>query len=127
VPADGLTHPLGVAARTVGVDRSVVLAAPAVRLTRLGRIALTLVVTLLGLAMIAAAMMTAGRHGRPTPSLPSSAPAVVVVQPGETLWTIARRVAPSRDPREIVTELRRLNALPSADVRAGQQLRLRER
>jgi LysM repeat protein len=100
------------------------LAAP-VRLTRLGRVLLGLVAVLISLSVTATAVTLAVRHGRPVPALPASAPAVVVVQPGDTLWGIARRVAPQRDPRDVVTELRQLNALPSADVRAGQQLRLR--
>jgi len=97
-----------------------------VRLTRLGRAVLGLAGILLGLAILVGPTVAAARLGRPVPALPSSAPAVVVVQPGETLWTIARRVAPERDPRDVVTELRRRNALPSADVRAGQRLRLRD-
>jgi LysM repeat protein len=96
-----------------------------VRLTRLGRALLGLAAVLLGLAVAVTAATMAVRHGRPVPALPASAPAVVVVKPGDTLWEIARRVAPQRDPRDVVAELRRLNALPSADVRAGQQLRLR--
>jgi len=95
------------------------------RLTRLGRLMVGLVAAVLGLTVFAGAAATAVRHGRPAPALPRSGPATVVVQPGETLWTIARRVAPARDPREVVTDLRRLNALPTADIRAGQQLRIR--
>jgi LysM repeat protein len=81
---------------------------------------------LVGLAILVGPMVAAVRLGHPVPALPSTAPAVVVVQPGDTLWTIAERVAPERDPRDIVTELRRRNGLPSADVRAGQRLRLRD-
>jgi len=57
--------------------------------------------------------------------VPASAPAQVVVAPGETLWSIAERVAPDRDPRTVVAGIQRLNDLPTADVRAGQTLRLR--
>jgi len=96
-----------------------------VRLTRLGRLMVGFVAAMLGLTVFTGAAAVAVRHGRPAPALPSSDPATVVVQPGETLWTIARRVAPARDPREVVTDLRRLNALPTADIRAGQQLRIR--
>jgi LysM repeat protein len=96
-----------------------------VRLTRLGRLMVGLVAAVLGLTVFAAAAAVAARHGRPAPALPSSGPVTVVVQPGETLWTIARRVAPARDPREVVADLRRLNVLPTADIRAGQQLRIR--
>jgi Tfp pilus assembly protein FimV len=39
-----------------------------------------------------------------------------VVEPGDTLWSIARRVAPSRDPRPVVDGLIEAN-----DVRGGLQ------
>src|SRR5215216_692372 len=40
-----------------------------------------------------------------------------VVQPGDTLWSIARRVAPGRDPRPVVDGLIEAN-----DVRGGLQI-----
>jgi hypothetical protein len=98
---------------------------PLTPVTPLGRLTLGSLAVLLGLTVLVGAMAAAARLGRPVPALPSSAPAVVVVQPGDTLWAIARRVAPERDPRDVVAELRQLNALPSADVRTGQRLRLR--
>jgi Tfp pilus assembly protein FimV len=39
-----------------------------------------------------------------------------VVQPGDTLWSIARRVAPGRDPRPVVDAL-----VESNDLRGGLQ------
>jgi hypothetical protein len=50
------------------------------------------------------------------------ATSVVVVQPGENLWQIARRLAPGSDPREVLTQLRTLNHLGSAPVEAGQSI-----
>ena len=38
----------------------------------------------------------------------------VTVHPGETLWQIARRVAPGDDTRDTVLRIRDLNALDSA-------------
>jgi nucleoid-associated protein YgaU len=46
----------------------------------------------------------------------------VVVQPGQSLWQIARAADPDSDVRDTVERIRTLNALPGADVRAGQQL-----
>jgi nucleoid-associated protein YgaU len=52
-------------------------------------------------------------------------PRSVVVQPGETLWDIARRYAPEgTDPRAFVDSLAALNG-GEAGVVAGQRLRLR--
>jgi hypothetical protein len=45
------------------------------------------------------------------------------VQAGDTLWVIARRAAPERDPREVVDELIRDNRL-QGQLHPGQQLSL---
>jgi LysM repeat protein len=94
------------------------------RLTRRGRL-------LAAAAMLLIAVLTligvASRVGPLTDAspVPASAPAQVVVAPGETLWSIAERVAPQGDPRTVVTQLRKLNNLPTADVHPGQTLLLR--
>lgn len=51
-------------------------------------------------------------------------PASVVVQPGDTLWSIAAAVAPTRDPRQVVFDLRQRNQLASVVVVPGQVLQL---
>ena len=48
----------------------------------------------------------------------------VVVQPGQTLWGIARTVAPARDPRVTIAAIRDLNAMPTAEIQSGQVLLL---
>jgi LysM domain len=45
-----------------------------------------------------------------------------VVQPGDTLWSIARTIAPDRDPRPVVDALRRANGGPNLEV--GERLTL---
>ena len=44
-----------------------------------------------------------------------------VVQPGDTLWSIARRVAPGQDPRPVVDGLIRANDVRGG-LEAGQEL-----
>jgi LysM domain len=44
-----------------------------------------------------------------------------VVQPGDTLWSIARQVAPGRDPRPVVDALVEANDL-NGGLQAGQEL-----
>ena len=44
-----------------------------------------------------------------------------VVEPGDTLWSIARRVAPGRDPRPVVDGLIKANDLRGG-LQAGQEL-----
>lgn len=46
----------------------------------------------------------------------------VVVEPGETLWAVAVRIAPHDDPRLVVADIESLNHLASAGVEPGQQL-----
>jgi hypothetical protein len=55
---------------------------------------------------------------------PQPLPAVgtYVVQPGDSLWSIARRLAPGQDPRPIVAELRERYGDASLD--AGDRLEL---
>src|SRR6186997_380479 len=44
-----------------------------------------------------------------------------VVEPGDTLWSIARQVAPGRDPRPVVDGLIKANDLRGG-LQAGQEL-----
>ena len=49
---------------------------------------------------------------------------VYVVQPGDTLWSIAHHVEPNADPRDVVDHLVELNG--SGALQPGQRLRLTE-
>lgn len=44
----------------------------------------------------------------------------VVVEPGDTLWTIARKLEPNRDPREIIDQL--VQARGTSNVYAGETI-----
>lgn len=46
----------------------------------------------------------------------------ITVMSGETLWSIAEDLAPAADPRDVVAEITRLNALPGGSVAAGQRI-----
>ena len=46
----------------------------------------------------------------------------MTVQPGQTLWQIALRVAPRDDPRDTVDRIRSLNDLDTTAVLPGQRL-----
>jgi nucleoid-associated protein YgaU len=94
-------------------------AAP-MKLTRRGRLLVTLLVT--ALLLVAFSVGRASSHAGDTPASPR---ATVVVQEGDTLWEIARRTSPEGDPRVTVSRILELNDLGSASsVRAGQQLTL---
>ncbi len=117
----GRSRPVGI--RPVGA-RVVRPASGHLRLTRRGRL-VTAAATLLiaGLALVGVVSRAGVLHE--TGPLPASAPAQVVVAPGETLWSIAHRIAPDRDPRTVVAGIQHLNGLPTSDVRTGQTLLLR--
>ncbi|MGZ4726583.1 MAG: LysM peptidoglycan-binding domain-containing protein [Acidimicrobiales bacterium] len=57
-------------------------------------------------AVAAGASADAGASAAPVaPAAPSAAPAAYVVQPGDTLWSIARHLRPSGDIRPLVDAL----------------------
>lgn len=95
----------------------------AVRLTRRGRCVLLLL--LVGLLFAAFSLGRSGSSvGASTDTAPEAAVVQTTVQPGESLWTVATRIAPESDPREVMEQLRRLNDLSSSSLQAGQQLLL---
>ncbi|HTY73511.1 MAG TPA: LysM peptidoglycan-binding domain-containing protein [Actinomycetes bacterium] len=90
------------------------------RLTRRGRVVIVVVLALVatGVAGLLHGAPTQASD-RPTDVTPRAS---VVVHPGETLWQIARRVAPQTDPRVTVHRIEELNNLTSAAVPAGERL-----
>lgn len=90
-----------------------------VRLTRRGRIVVVLAVV--------SALFTGGAvlgHA-PSQAAGRSHPVVagtVTVQAGDTLWTVAERIAPHVDPRLVVAQIQRLNHLSAPALLAGMQL-----
>ena len=46
----------------------------------------------------------------------------VTVQSGDSLWSVAERIAPNADPRDVIADVVSLNGLESAVVSPGQQL-----
>lgn len=94
------------------------------RLTRRGRI---LVKGIMGSALAAVVAATAVRIATAATSEPTrlyGAPATVtvVVQPGDSLWSIASRLNTPEDPREIVSEIKEVNQLASSRIMPGDVL-----
>ena len=84
------------------------------------RLAALILVSLLGLGLAALLRWTASNVVGSDESPQPITSAVYVVQPGDTLWSIAERVAPGEDPRPIVAELRERNG--GSELRAGEEL-----
>jgi len=49
-------------------------------------------------------------------------PVAVVVGSGDTLWGIAQEIAPDRDPRSVVQQIRSLNDLGTRSIVPGQSI-----
>jgi hypothetical protein len=104
VPAPGGARPRHPGARSAGW-----------RLTTRGRLVLLMLAVALLLIVPGIALGGGPGHARPTYEY--------VAQPGDTVWELARRLAPGRDPRPLVDQLIQVNDL-HGPLRAGQRLRL---
>ena len=93
----------------------------AVRLSRRGRLARTLVVLSLTVVMAAGFASQSGAGQVEAGTAPSYE--IVVVAPGETLWSVAAAYA-SGDVQGLVNEIREVNNLKGYDLQAGQKLRI---
>ena len=93
----------------------------AVKLSRRGRLARTLVVLSLTVVMAAGFASQSGAGQVEASTAPSYE--VVVVAPGETLWSVAAAYA-SGDVQGLVNEIREVNNLKGFDLQAGQKLRI---
>jgi hypothetical protein len=90
-----------------------------VRLTRGGRV----VVLLAFLAVAFANIVSAGGWATATHDSGTPEPVrVVEVEPGDTLFGIAGRVAQPGKVREMVLHIQQLNSLPNATLQVGQKL-----
>ena len=79
------------------------------RLTARGRLAVT---TLTSVVMLGAVVLLTSMHepaADPAVSGPEAQGGVITVLPGDTLWSVARRVDPAGNTGDVVATLRRLN------------------
>lgn len=92
-----------------------------VRLTRRGRV----VVLMASLALVLMAGFFLGSVAVGTNEA-GQAPAteIVMVEPGQSLWSIASDLTASGDVRTTMREIERLNALDTVALSAGQKLRV---
>lgn len=92
---------------------------PSVRLTRRGRV--VAVVALL--ALMFAVLTVFGSHSAATGEVGTPVRTrTVEVAPGDTLWGIASDVAAPGEVRELVHQIRELNAMDGPGVTVGQEI-----
>ena len=94
---------------------------PSGGITRRGRLARTFVVLSLTVVMAAGFASQSGAGQVEASTAPSYE--IVVVAPGETLWSVAAAYA-SGDVQGMVNEIREANNLTGFDLQAGQKLRV---
>jgi len=94
---------------------------PSGTLTRRGRLARTFVVLSLTVVMAAGFASQSGAGQVEASTAPSYE--IVVVAPGETLWSVAAAYA-SGDVQGLVNDIREANNLSGFDLQAGQRLRV---
>lgn len=92
---------------------------PQLRLTRRGVHVVAATVAALAVGLVALARVSAPPSGPAASRMPDT----VTVRSGDTLWSIAGRVAPDRDPRAEIADLQRLNHLAGVALEPGQVLR----
>ncbi|MGH3717482.1 MAG: LysM peptidoglycan-binding domain-containing protein [Pseudonocardiaceae bacterium] len=95
---------------------------PAVRSGRVAKVVAAATVTLAvvcGLGVIGQGVIGPGA----SPGIPSET-TVIRVGAGETVWDVARRVAPQSDQRAVVERIRQLNGIAGSAMTPGQQLQV---
>ena len=94
-----------------------------VRLNRRGRLARTFVVLSLAVVLASVFGLKAGAGTTDAVGAPTSF-IEVTVAPGDTLWSLASRMADGGDVRAMVDEISSVNSLATAELQAGQKVRI---
>jgi nucleoid-associated protein YgaU len=97
-----------------------------VRLTRRGRLVVTVMAVLLvaaGSVALAGAAQAIGHSGaQARPGTAGAAISKVEVRPGQSLWTLAEAYDPNADTRQVIQEILQLNSMSTDQVQPGQIL-----
>ena len=91
-----------------------------IRLTSRGRAAVFFLLAVVTLLLVMIAVGGTSADASATKGGPATAS--VVVQAGDSLWSIAKSLQPNGDPRSMMQTLAELNGLQGADLTPGQQL-----
>lgn len=93
-------------------------------LTRRGRRLITLVIAVpLALAAFFAVVSTGQAAATDGATATDSSLVWITIESGETLWSLAQQIAPTKDPRDVIADIVSLNQLNS-DLQPGQRIAL---
>jgi len=105
---------------SIGASRS---ASSELRLTPRGRAFTRLaVVASLSILLLSGFSLLSGANAGSESMAATSPYMKITVKPGETLWSIAAKVDPAADRRDLVEELISINHLSSPTVEAGEKI-----
>lgn len=90
------------------------------RLTRRGRIVFGMFGTLVVAALLALAAALGAPQAQASAEAGGEEFGYVVIAPDSSLWNVAAELDPSSDPRDLISEIVRLNQLEGSGVQAGQ-------
>lgn len=91
------------------------------RITRRGRRVVSTAVGLL-VAGVVGGVLLAGPGAVASDTAGAASFDYVTVDGGDTLWQVASEIAPTKDPRDVISDIVQLNNLSSTEVAAGQSL-----
>jgi LysM repeat protein len=96
-------------------------AAPAVRLTRRGRV-VAAGVSALAIGALSITLAAAAQAAHAGQAAPGRYVAKVEVRPGQSLWSLAESYDPGTDPRLVIQQIQQLNAMAGDQVQPGEVL-----
>ncbi|MFC4223246.1 LysM peptidoglycan-binding domain-containing protein [Lysinibacter cavernae] len=103
-------------------DGSVTVAHTRLRLTRRGRVVVTLGVTVLMLLVGMCGVFFVSGAAVASSGASDNSFNYVTVNAGESMWSLASDLDPSSDPRDVISDIVSLNQLTSTDIEPGQRL-----
>lgn len=104
-------------------SEAAVASAPRLRLTHRGRMVFGALATVLVAGLLAGVAALSAPQALASDSHAGGQQFhYAVMQPGESLWSLATELDSAADPRDLVAEIVQLNQLSGSDVQAGQPL-----
>jgi LysM repeat protein len=74
--------------------------------------------------LVIAALVLGINAGQATATTSSTPLAKMTVVGGDTLWSVAKEIAPNSDPRDVIADIMNVNRLQSAVLQPGETLRI---